>query len=323
MIRLGMIGTSQIAHTFAQAAVRSGRYSLEAVYSRDNVRGQEFGKHYGASRVTTSLETLADMEDVDAVYIASPNSCHYEQAMMMLKGRKHVLCEKPAVPTVEEFENLLREAKKQQVILLEAMRTAFDPGIAKVEEWMRQIGPIRRATLEYGKYSSRYDAFKRGEILNAFNPALANAAVMDMGVYAVYALVRLFGKPEEIRGLNVKLENGMDGIGTILARYPDMISEVLYSKITDTIGESQIQGEDGNILVDRIAEPGKIVLKMRGEKEEIFCLDQDENPLFEEAKAFADLVEKKDFQKAEWYQQHTKIQLGILEEFRRQTGIGF
>ena len=64
---------------------------------------------------------------------------------------------------------------------------------------------------------------------------MANAAVMDIGVYAVYGLVRLFGKPEEIRGLNVKLSNGMEGIGTILARYPGMISEILYSKITDTI----------------------------------------------------------------------------------------
>lgn len=243
--------------------------------------------------------------------------------MMMIRGGKDVICEKPAVPTKRAFEELLEEAKNHQVILMEAMRTAFDPGLEKLEELLPLIGPVRRATLEYGKYSSRYDAFLNGEVLNAFNPSLANAAVMDIGVYAVYGLVRLFGKPEEIRGLNVKLSNGMEGIGTILARYPGMIGEVLYSKITDTIGESQIQGEKGNILVDMISEPSRITLKLRNQVEQVFELKQDPNPLYEEAKALASILENRDIQRAEWYQKQTAVQLGIIEEMRRQTGILF
>lgn len=323
MIRLGMIGTSQIAHTFAQAAQKSGKYCLQAVYSRDEERGAAFAAEYGIPRVTVSLEELAGMEDVDAVYIASPNSCHYEQSMKMLRGGKHVFCEKPAVPTVKEWDELVAEAKRQNVIFMEAMRTAFDPGIEKVEELIPRIGQVRRATLEYGKYSSRYDAFLRGEVLNAFNPGLANAAVMDIGVYAVYVLVRLFGQPEEITGFNVKLANGMEGIGTILARYPEMISEVLYSKITDTIGASQIQGEKGNILVDTIPKPTRITLKMRDGEEQVFCLERDQNLLYREAEGFAAIVEERDLDRAEEYRHHTRIQLGILEELRRRTGIVF
>ncbi len=323
MIRLGMIGTSKIAHTFAQAALKAGGYRLQAVYSRSEETGRAFAAEYGIPQVTASLEELATRKDVDAVYIASPNSCHYSQAMMMIRGGKDVICEKPAVPTKRAFEELLEEAKNHQVILMEAMRTAFDPGLEKLEELLPLIGPVRRATLEYGKYSSRYDAFLNGEVLNAFNPSLANAAVMDIGVYAVYGLVRLFGKPEEIRGLNVKLSNGMEGIGTILARYPGMIGEVLYSKITDTIGESQIQGEKGNILVDMISEPSRITLKLRNQEEQVFELKQDPNPLYEEAKALASILENRDIQRAEWYQKQTAVQLGIIEEMRRQTGILF
>ncbi len=323
MIRLGMIGTSKIAHTFAQAALKAGGYRLQAVYSRSEETGRAFAAEYGIPQVTASLEELAKMKDVDAVYIASPNSCHYSQAMMMIRGGKDVICEKPAVPTERAFEELLEEAKNHQVILMEAMRTAFDPGLEKLEELLPLIGPVRRATLEYGKYSSRYDAFLNGEVLNAFNPSLANAAVMDIGVYAVYGLVRLFGKPEEIRGLNVKLSNGMEGIGTILARYPEMIGEVLYSKITDTMGESQIQGEKGNILVDMISEPSRITLKLRNQEEQVFELKQDPNPLYEEAKALASILENRDVQRAEWYQRQTAVQLGIIEEMRRQTGILF
>lgn len=323
MIRLGMIGTSKIAHTFAQAALRSGGYRLEAVYSRDEKRGRAFASEYGISQAVSAPEALAEMKNVDAVYIASPNSCHYAQSVMMLRGGKHVICEKPLVPTEKEFLELLEEAEKHQVILMEAMRTAFDPGLKKLEELIPLIRPVRRATLEYGKYSSRYDAFLNGEILNAFNPSMANAAIMDIGVYAVYGLVRLFGKPEEITGFNIKLSNGMEGIGTILARYPGMISEVLYSKITNTLGESQIQGEKGNIMVDMISEPSRITLKLRNQKEQIFKLKQDPNPLYEEARALASILENRDFQRAEWYQKQTAVQLGIIEEIRRQTGIIF
>lgn len=323
MVRIALIGTSQIAHTFAQAARMSGGYTLEAVYSRDKTRGKKFAENYGISKVTENLDELSQMETVDAVYIASPNSCHYTQAKQMLNGGKHVLCEKPAVPTAAEFRDLVETAGRKNVIFMEAMRTAFDPGIHKLEELIKKIGPIRRATLEYGKYSSRYDAFKKGEILNAFNPALANAAVMDIGVYAVYAMVRLFGKPEQICGFSIFLENGMEGLGTILARYPGMISEVLYSKITDTIGGSQIQGELGNILIDRISEPEKIILKMRNQESQVYHLNRHPNPLYDEAVNFERIVKHRDFVTAQKYQSDTEIQLGIIEELRRQTGISF
>ena len=134
IIRLGMIGTGKIVHMFAQAALKSGNYRLEAVCSRDKERGKAFAKEYGISQVTVSLEELAEMKDVDAVYIASPNSCHFSQSMMMLRGGKHVICEKPVVPSMRELQELLEEAKKHQVILMEAMRTAFDPGLKKLEE---------------------------------------------------------------------------------------------------------------------------------------------------------------------------------------------
>ena len=116
MIRLGMIGTGKIVHMFAQAALKSGNYRLEAVCSRDKERGKAFAKEYGISQVTVSLEELAEMKDVDAVYIASPNSCHFSQSMMMLRGGKHVICEKPVVPSMRELQELLEEAKKHQVI---------------------------------------------------------------------------------------------------------------------------------------------------------------------------------------------------------------
>lgn len=323
MIGLGMIGTSRIAATFAQAAGRCGGYRLEAVYSRGEETGRAFAREQGIAAAVTSLEELGAMEQVDAVYIASPNSCHYGQAMAMLRAGKHVLLEKPATPRAKEFEALVKEARERGLVFLEAMRTAFDPGVQKLEELMGQIGPVRRATLEYSQYSSRYDAFKRGEILNAFNPALANAAVMDIGVYAVYALIRLFGEPEEVKGFSVFLDNGMEGLGTILARYPGMVGEVLYSKITDMAQDSQIQGEEGSLLADHIARPGRIILKPRKGEEQVFVMERDANPLYDEAKAFCCMAEEGALEEAAIHQKRTLAQLRVMEELRRQSGIWF
>lgn len=323
MLGLGIIGTSRIAATFAQAAERCGGYRMEAVYSRGEDTGRAFAREHGIAAAVSSLEGLGAMEQVEAVYIASPNSCHYGQAMAMLRAGKHVLLEKPAAPRAAEFEALAKEARERGLVFLEAMRTAFDPGMEKLEELMGQITPVRRATLEYSQYSSRYDAFKRGEILNAFNPALANAAVMDIGVYVVYALVRLFGEPKEVKGASVFLDNGMEGLGTILARYPGMVGEVLYSKITDMAQDSQIQGERGSLLVDHIARPGRIVLRPRKGEEQVFVLEKDLNPLYDEAKAFCRMAETGALKEAEAHQERTLVQLRVMEELRRQSGIWF
>ena len=75
--------------------------------------------------------------------------------------------------------------------------------------------------------------------------------------------------------------------------------------------------------MDMISEPSRITLKLRNQVEQVFELKQDPNPLYEEAKALASILENRDIQRAEWYQKQTAVQLGIIEEMRRQTGILF
>lgn len=73
--------------------------------------------------------------------------------------------------------------------------SAFDP--AYQLSWkIAEDRKLRRVTLEYCQYSSRYDKFRQGEILNAFRPELANGAIMDIGVYPIYMLVQLIWDAE-------------------------------------------------------------------------------------------------------------------------------
>ena len=92
MLRFAIIGTGKISHTFMKAALKVPGFKLEAVYSRSQDSGRAFGSVYGADKVYTTLKALGDDPEVDAVYIASPNSSHCAQTVFMLEHGKHLLC---------------------------------------------------------------------------------------------------------------------------------------------------------------------------------------------------------------------------------------
>lgn len=75
------------------------------------------------------------------------------------------------------------------------MRPDFDPAFDMIKTRFPAL-ENSKSIFEFCQYSSRYDRFKDGIIENAFNPALGNAAVSDIGVYCIHSLVRLFGTPK-------------------------------------------------------------------------------------------------------------------------------
>lgn len=85
-------------------------------------RAKAFAQKHGAGSWCTDLEELAEADDVDAVYIASPNSLHCGQAIQMMRHGKHVLCEKAAASNSRELEGMLAAARENRVVFLEAMR---------------------------------------------------------------------------------------------------------------------------------------------------------------------------------------------------------
>lgn len=111
MIRFATIGTSAIVDRFLEAAALCEGLVHTAVFSRKKETAKAFAKKHGAEFIYTDLKELAESSDIDAVYIASPNSCHCEQAVEMLKHGKHVLCEKPAASNAAELQGLERRRK--------------------------------------------------------------------------------------------------------------------------------------------------------------------------------------------------------------------
>lgn len=320
MIRFGMIGTGKIAEKFWQANRYGKDFELTAVYSRTLERARQFGFQKGQLQYFDDLEAFANSDCIDAVYVASPNCCHYEQVMTLLKAGKHVLCEKPMASNLEQAQEMFAEAEKQNLILLEGMRSIYAPSFQKMIPYMETLGTIRRATLQYCQYSSRYDNYKRGIVENAFKPELSNGALMDIGVYVVSCMIRLFGAPKSIKASGVKLHNGVDGAGTILMEYPDMIGEAIYSKITDSAMPSQIQGEDASMLIQEIENVKDLRIVRKGVVQSIH-FEQSDNILNYETQEFIKMIKTGiGWEKSK---EITLETMKVLDEARKQLHIVF
>ena len=317
MIRFGIIGTSNITEKFLSVTKGIRQFQLTAVYSRDIDRAVQFGTPYGATHFFDDLEEFAKSDAFDAVYVASPNSCHFEQSVLLMKNKKHVLCEKPLASNVREVEEMFRVAHENEVVLLEAMRSAFAPEFPKIRNYFSKLGKIRRVEFHFNQYSSQYMNLQKGIMSNRFLPEASGGALMDLGCYCIYPMVFWFGMPKKITGTSIFLDTGVDGAGTILFDYGDMIGEARYSKICDDSLPCEIQGEKAVMQISHIASTRDISVKYPNGFKEIVHFEQQDNNMEYEVRAFMDMIEgKRNFDVYEKASKNTAI---IMEEARKKV----
>lgn len=320
-MRFAVIGSGNIVEKFISAARTCEGFELYAVCSRTKERAEAFAAQQGAKVAFWSLDDLAACKEVEAVYVASPNYAHCAQSIAMMKAGKHVLCEKPMASNEREVQQMLACAKENNVVLLEAMKSVFEPSFDVLKNALSEIGTIRRVSLSYCQYSSRYDKFKAGEVLNAFRPELSNSSLLDIGVYTVYPAVYLYGEPKTIQATSVKLSNGFDGAGSILLGYDDFQIDLHYSKIADGCTPSEFQGEKGSILVEHISVPQEITLALRKQpKVELETVHEAQSMRFE-AEVFMDIVNNR--RSTEDYDRASVLAARVMDEARRQMGVVF
>lgn len=321
MIRFAVIGTSFITEWFLNAAKECKELQFAAVCSRDGQKGKELAqRHNSEARVYTKLEELAQASDIDAVYIASPNSLHCEQAILMMNGKKHVLCEKPFASNAEETERMLEVARKNKVILLEGMRSAFDPGFQKIKENLSKLGTIRNATFQFCQYSSRYDELKAGKRANVFSWDYSGGVLMDLGIYCIHPMVELFGEPKKVLANTVIVE-GVDGAGSIIAEYEGMQVNLSYSKISAGGSFGQIQGENGYMTISDIAAPNEVIIHYNDGTEEVLEYRPAGMNLIYEVKQWAELIQKHSM--PEESQMITRQVMKVVDQVKKQVGIQF
>lgn len=321
MIRFAVIGTNWITRQFIDAAHESGKLKLTAIYSRTLEQAHSLGRDYPVDHYFDSLEQLAASPAIDAVYIASPNALHCPQAMLFLRHKKHVICEKPLASNLAEVEAMIACAQQHQVILFEAFKTASLPNFIALKQALPRIGRIHKALLSYCQYSSRYPKYLAGELPNTFNPAFSNGSIMDIGFYVLAGAVALWGEPRAVRATAALLDSGVDGHGSVWLDYGDFDVTLLHSKVSQSLLPAEIQGELGSLLIEKFAECQQLTLAMRAGNKTDLSQPQHINTMLYEAEHFAALVEHNQVDHAGLAV--SRITARLLTEIRRQTGVVF
>ena len=121
MLKLGIIGTSAISHSFLAATKETGHYELRAIYSRTLEKASSFAQSYGQVALYDDLIAFLD-SDLDVIYIASPNALHFEQAKSAILAGHNVIVEKPAFSNPTELTEIIGLAKANNVFFFEAAR---------------------------------------------------------------------------------------------------------------------------------------------------------------------------------------------------------
>ena len=206
---------------------------------------------------------------------------------------------------------------------LEAMRLVFDDALPIIRDALPEIGTLRRVTAEFTQYSSRYDRVRAGEQgINAFDPKLCNAAILDMGCYPIHALVSMFGAPTHVSAEAYHLESGFEAGGIALLRYPGFVCEAIWSKVCRQASPTTFMGEDGSILLDDINHIRRIWLVRRnGETVELPYREKLPNNMMYELREFAGYIASGT--QPEKRNRDSVITASVIEQARRQTGTLF
>ena len=327
MVRYGTIGSGWIVDAFI-AGAQQGAPQLEhrAVYSRSRETGEAFARKHGVNLVFTDLEALAASDQIDAVYIASPNAFHYSQAKLFLEHGKHVLCEKTCVVNSAQMKELCRLADQNGVVFMEAIKFMHLPERLILREALAFVGPVHLARFDFSRYSSKFPQYLAGQCPNIFNPKMAAGCLMDMGIYSVFPAVHLFGLPRRVSASAVMLRTGADGAGAALLEYPDKVACLSYSKMSDAHLDNVIQGEKGVLHIRTIEHLNEIDLHHNdGRVETIARRDESRLPMSYEAYDFGRFADDPNgtWKEHHWFREQSVRNLAVMDQIRQSAGIRF
>jgi predicted dehydrogenase len=322
-LRLGVIGTGWITTAFIQAARMSQAYDIVAVYSRTLEKGRSFADENRILNVYTDLEEMLKDQNIDVVYIASPNDMHYPQTKQALLAGKDVIAEKPLVSTLREMQDLRTTMKTTGRIALEALTLRHVPNLKIISDHLHRIGELRLVRVDMSQFSSRYPALKLGNVTNVFDPEHSGGALYDIGIYPISLVLSLLGKPLTTSYHANLHTNGIDLSGIITMDYPHTKAVCSFSK--DSYGPNGVilEGDKGYLQID--GPPSKIsnVTLVTPQGNEELGVNQVEQTMFYEAEAFAELLRTRDSITLSKLTNHSLMLAEIMEEARNEAKIVF
>lgn len=319
-LAIGIIGAGRIAHKFAEGIKAVPSAFLYAVASRDVQKAQEFVKSHDGEKFYGSYEELVQDEQVDLIYIATPNGLHKEHAILCMNHKKHVICEKPFTSNADELREVIACAKANDVFLMEAMWTRYFPVIKKVRKIVEEgvLGKIQLIQGDFGFCTQDRAGIK-------FNKNLAGGALMDVGIYPISFASMIFKKqPHIIKAIATMSETGIDEKTSIIFGYEDGAQALLNCAMTlETPRNVYIVGEKGSIHIPNPWFATKAIVKLStGENYEIIEEDMKNGYHFELEEAVSCIVNNQ--KESELMKLEESLELmETLDRVRAEIGLRF
>ena len=217
---------------------------MRALFARKEEKRKEICEKYQVPVAYDCYEKLLADQSIDVLYLPVPNHLHYSFTKQALEAGKHVILEKPFTVTYEEAKKLAELARAKGLVLFEAITNQYNANYEKVRELLPGLGNVKIVQLNFSQYSSRYEAFKQGNIAPVFDPAKAGGALMDLNVYNIHFVVGLFGEPKAIH-YYPNMEKGVDTSGILVMEYPTFQCVCVAAKDCGAPLSVNIEGDKG------------------------------------------------------------------------------
>ncbi len=322
-MRLSIVGTGKIVQTVLPFLKKWG-WEPEALCAtaRSEGKGRELAERYACPQVYTDYSAMLKNTGADTVYLGVPNDLHMEMAMKALEAGKNVILEKPITLNYSQTRRLSDIAREKGLFLYEAITTLYQPDFIALKEQLERVGEVRLVSCNFSQYSSRYDAFRQGQLSPALNPAQGGGALMDLNIYNLHWLVGLFGEPEAVR-YYPNWERGVDTSGVLVAGYPGFQAVSLAAKSCGAPCQYLIEGSEGYLLQTTPAnECGQVTLHLRSGGEETFHTPT-EHRMEREFRSFARQIEAGDLEACYLALEHSLTVSRVLTRARESAGLRF
>ncbi|MBR5340900.1 MAG: Gfo/Idh/MocA family oxidoreductase [Erysipelotrichaceae bacterium] len=246
-MKLGIVGAGLIVDTLLQF-IHEVDIDLVAISATpaEIDKLNRLKEEHGFRYVYTDIDELLKNNEIDTVYLGVNNFLHYLFGKKVLEAGKNLIMEKPFTSNYEQAKNLKRIALEKNLMIFEAISTIHNPNFLKIEELLPTLGDIKIVSVNYTQYSSRYDAFKRGEILPAFDYKKSGGALMDLNIYNVHFILKLFGEPKDVHYI-ANIEKNVDTSGILAMEYDDFKVVSVAAKDCGAPYTNCIQGNEGCI----------------------------------------------------------------------------
>lgn len=202
-VKVGIIGCGRIAKKFVAEASFVNGIRITNVSDLDISKSRQFAMDY---KIPTVSEKLEDMfPDVDAIYVATPNTSHYELVKLALSNGKHVICENAMVTNFGQAKELYALAEKKNLVLLEALKTAYIPAFGHLVTMIKSgiIGDVI-------DIDASVSVLKTDKHMRELTPSLGGGCMFEMGSYPLLPIFKILGTQYKSLNLYSKFAEGVD-----------------------------------------------------------------------------------------------------------------